>query len=298
MIARVDIDTTTPVIRERLLSWSAKHYRDLPWRRSHEAYRILVAEVLLKRTTATAVSNVYNGFLQKYPTLHHLAKASGQALAEDLRPLGLHYQRAKAITRLVGYVELEENGKIPDSLERLLKVPGLGEYSARAILSFAYGHPCAVMDSNFARIFRRVYQNRVSQRLPKAKLQTAADNLLPAERHREFNFALLDLGSSICRPSAPRCKSCPLESLCDFARLSPKKQTSMLRAIRKSKGFSLISLSQTSGLSKTALINIEMGRTKPRQESIRKLAKVLGVDPAVIDEQSGQEARNSEPDSI
>ncbi len=282
MIVCNSICETIAATRALLLRWSANHCRDLPWRKTRDSYPILLAELLLKRTTATAVSKVYEQLLQKYPTLYHLAGASQRELAEELRPLGLYRQRASAIARLAAYLTVEEQGTIPTSLERLLKVPNLGDYSARAILSFAIGVPYAVLDSNVERILYRLHQNRLHDRLSRARLQMVADSLLPVKRHREFNFALLDLGSLICRPSYPKCDQCPVWSLCDFAHNGVSVKIATIEDIRKSRGLSLVGLSHASGLSKTAVINIEKARTKPSPKSVDKLAKALGTSRSVI----------------
>ena len=275
-----DLLNQRSAIRESLLTWSKTNFRDLPWRTCREPYPILVAEILLKRTTATASARIYGDFLSKYPTLHHLGKASEFTLIEDLRPLGLHHQRAKAIVKLASYLESEEGGAIPNSLEGLLRVPGLGNYAARAILSFGYGHPYAVVDSNVERVFRRVFQNRLPDRPAVTKFQAIADSLVPKARHREFNFALLDLTWAICRPSTPKCRLCPLDAVCDYSRFGARLKESELREIRKTEGLSLLKLSQMAGISKAALISIEKGRVKPSMRSLEALFNALGsIDP-------------------
>lgn len=179
----------------------------------------------------------------------------------------------------------EENGIIPCLLDRLLKVPGLGEYSARAILSFGCGFPVAVVDTNVERVITRVFHNAIPKKPSRDMLQKIADELLSKDAHRQFNFGLLDLGAAICCYSVPHHHDCPLTELCDFFRLGqeellPAKSDHCLRKIRKEKGFSLAELARRAGMSKLTIINIEAGRTAPQLSTIQKLAEALGVKPA------------------
>ena len=166
--------------QSRLLNWGRSHGRHYPWRDPATGpYQILVAEILLKRTTATAVSRLYEVFLEKYPTLQRLANSNETQLAKDLAPIGLHNQRARAAIQLGQYLVKQESGSVPDTLERLLKVPGLGQYSARAILTFSYNVPVAVVDGNVRRILTRVFHDTFPRVQSLAAFQREADALLP-----------------------------------------------------------------------------------------------------------------------
>ena len=208
--------------QDRILAWGRANCREFAWRQPPlTPYRILVAEILLKRTTARAVAGSYEQFLSRYPTLASLHTATVNDLASMLAPLGLSSQRARAIRSMMDYLVDREDGDLPDSLEGLLGVPGLGAYSARAVLSFGWNKAAAVVDANVARILSRVFQRSRSLRSGPKALQAAADALLPRE-HREFNFAMLDLGAMVCRYARPACDVCPLGSLCDYnARRQP-----------------------------------------------------------------------------
>lgn len=266
-------------IQTQLLQWARSHSREYAWRQSDRTpYEIMMAELLLKRTTAAAAARIYESFLHKYPTPARLAAASEEQLAQDLAPVGLNTQRAKAITKLARHLVENEAGKVPCTLERLLKVPGLGDYSARAILSFGCGIPVAVVDANVIRVLRRVFQRVLPTHPTRSMLQALADSLLPKDTHRELNFGLLDLGALVCRYANPRCGECPLMAICDYVKdRPPLPHQSALRAIRQAKSVSLVELTQRARVAKLTIINIEAGRTTPRPETMRKLADALGV---------------------
>lgn len=265
-------------VRQRLVTWAADHLRGYPWRQPDtHPYNILVAELLLKRTTATAAARMYAPLLERYPTLNRLAMVSEDDLAHDLNPLGLSRQRARSIKKL-SLALLESHGLIPTTFAELRSLPGLGDYAARAIMSFAHDVPVAVVDGNVERIFRRVFQRAIGAGASRATVQAVADMLLPRKRHRTFNFALLDLGALVCRPARPLCQSCPLQRLCDYANgPADSRAATRLRTTRTSRGISLSKLAALAGVSKLTIINIEAGRTRPRPQTTWKLACALGV---------------------
>lgn len=273
-------------LQAAVLAWASVNGRPFPWREPGSTpYQILIAELLLKRTTAIAASRLYTAFLRKYPTLRDLATTSEDELARDLVPVGLYVQRAKTMAQLSQYLDEHEAGTVPDSLEQLKMVPGLGNYSTRAILSFGHRVPAAVVDANVARILQRVFQTVMPRRASQRLLQSVADSLMPKRDHQMYNFGLLDIGSLVCRYVNPKCDSCPLRGLCDYAsggdRLQEGVETprSRLRQIRLSKRVSLVKLAQASRVAKSTIINIEAGRTHPRPDTIHRLATALLVRP-------------------
>ena len=250
-----------------------------------------MAEVLLKRTTATSAARVYEGFLGQFPSVEKLASTTEKELAQAFSGVGLQWQRAKATKKLADYLMKEESGRIPCDLERLLAVPGLGEYSARAVLSFGCNKPVAVVDVNVERVYSRVFQKALPKRPTLSFLQSFAEQLLPADQHREYNFGLLDLGGLICRYVDPLCGQCPLNGVCDYYSSRGHKRIrerpteyissgpgSKIRKLRREKGIGLVKLAQTSGVSKLTIIKAEAGRTQPTRRTLEKLAGVLGVD--------------------
>ena len=265
---------------EGLLGWSADHLRDFPWRRPHNLtpYRVLVAELLLKRTTASAATRVYGRFLERFSDLARLSAASYTELETSFSPLGLQKQRAKSTAAMTGYLSARHSSEIPSVLSELLNVPGIGQYSSRAVLSFGFDQPFAVVDGNVQRILGRVYGSSISSGSPVSQHQQIVDRLLPIERHRDFNYALIDIGSMVCRPSMPKCGECPLSGVCDYqngrardADMVLRPEDSLIKQMRERKQMSLVTLSALSGVSKPTIVNIEKGRSKPRPSTVSKL---------------------------
>jgi len=205
-------------IVRRVLRWARTNRRAYPWREEGRSpYEILVAEVLLKRTTSTAATRIYDRFLESFPSPSAIAEAPAPYLGEALRPVGLHNQRARGIKQMAQYIERYHGGKLPQDVHLLEQIPHAGPYIARAVASFGFGKTAAVVDSNVARIYRRLFSNSLALRAPATLMQQIADAIIPQRRHREFNYALLDLGATVCRYDRPRCSRCPLQPVCDYA---------------------------------------------------------------------------------
>lgn len=276
---------------DRVLKWAEENPVDLPWRRHRSPYEILVAEVLLKRTTATAAARVYEDSLIAFPSLRHIVAASGEELVEMLSGVGLQYQRAQAMQRLAAWILYKHGGCIPSDLGQLLDVPGLGNYSATAILSFGFDIPAAVVDTNVERIINRVFGSNLPARPSRTLLHDVATDLLPKDRHREYNYALLDLGRLICKYADPRCGKCPLASGCNYYHSGGSGSEhelekgnavflqSNLRAVRRDRGLSQKQLAESAKVSKLTVIRIESGSTSPRRGTLEKLAVALDTHP-------------------
>ena len=209
----------TPEVRHALLAWATDHLREFPWRgRDTSVYQVLIAEVLLKRTTARAAARVFEGVIAQFPDLESVDKAPLEELEAALVPVGLYRQRARGLKEMAMYLIREHRGQVPDNLRDLLKVPHLGPYSAGAVLSFGHGHPAAIVDSNVQRVLSRLYERRLGTSPTLSAMQSLAEILLPPETHQAFNWALLDLGAIVCRYDTPRCQACPLSGVCDHFR--------------------------------------------------------------------------------
>ena len=274
----------------RVLEWFKAFGYSFPWRQSTDPYQILVAEWLLKRTTATAAANTFPRFLERFPNLETVAHSTERALVSALEPVGLQRQRGRTIKCAAAWLIKSCGGQIPNSFSKLKEVPGIGDYSARAIQCFAFGQGVAIVDSNVERIICRVFSNRVRDSATRQLVAEIAAALLPISGHKEFNYALLDIGRTICRYKDPACDRCPLSSLCDFVRgddqsTSQRERTKLstaateIRSIRKKRGYSLKSLAYRSGVSKLTIIRLEAGTSQPRPATVRKIAKAMGVDP-------------------
>jgi len=204
--------------QRRLLAWYARHGRDLPWRRTRVPYRVLVSEIMLQQTQVERVIPKYRQFLRRYPTLRALAaapvgdvRAIWYPLGYNIRPVRLHAIARETLARY--------NGRLPDDADALRALPGVGRYTAGAVLSFAYGRDVAVLDTNVRRVLTRVFLGpRRAQRLRgERRLWALAEALVPAGRGYDFNQALMDFGATWCTPRRPRCAPCPMRAFCASA---------------------------------------------------------------------------------
>lgn len=201
--------------QRRLLGWYAEHGRDLPWRRTRVPYRILLSEVMLQQTQVDRVVPKYHQFLARYPTLEALAAARPQEVRRLWYPLGYNVRpgRLRAIAR---ETVARYDGRLPDDAERLRRLPGIGRYTAGAILSFAYGRDVAVLDTNVRRVLGRVFlgPRRLGRMRGERRLWELAESLVPRGRGYDFNQALMDFGAIWCTPRRPRCRRCPMKRFC------------------------------------------------------------------------------------
>lgn len=200
--------------RRRLIEWGRKNYVDWPWRRDRTPYKVLIAELLLKRTTRQAAAREYPKFLAKFPDIESIHKASFEEVREAFRPLGLYNQRAKQLKELAAAIMERYGGQIPDRLEDLKSLPGVNDYIAGAVLSFGFGKAAPIPDANVLRIMARVTGFSRMTATGKRKIYRVLERLVPPDRHVEFNYALLDLGGSTCHYQWPKCDKCPIRDFC------------------------------------------------------------------------------------
>ena len=206
--------------RQQLLTWAEDNLRDYPWRRSKNPYNILVAEFLLQRTDADTVAPIYETFLTRYPTLEKLAIAPVDDIAKLLQPLGLFF-RAERLSETARIITEQYKGIIPETETELLQLPGIGKYTARAILSQAFNQPAAVLDTNVARILERFFGIEGSRVKSRCKiLWNAAETIAPDREVGHWNLTLLDFGAIICTARNPKCSECPLASRCYWFNLN------------------------------------------------------------------------------
>ncbi len=207
-------------LQTSLLRWFEKHQRQFSWRRTRDPFKILVAEKLLQQTAATeAVSHAYDEIVGRYSNSHALANASKRDLQRIVKPLGLVY-RASEFQRLARAIRDQHSDKVPRDMKKLLALPGVGDYCARAVLSFAFGERWAIVDTNVARFLHRYFglNSRWSQNPARDKhLQRLADGLVPAGASRSFNVAVLDLCAAHCKARQPQCLGCPVRAGCAFS---------------------------------------------------------------------------------
>jgi DNA (cytosine-5)-methyltransferase 1 len=208
-------------IQNNLLNWFKHNRRSFPWRKTRNAYRILIAEKLLQQTAATDnVVSAYRTIIASYPHVQSLSKANPAHLKKIIGKLGFVY-RAEELPKLAQEIVASHSGRIPRKLRDLLALPGVGDYTARAIMTFAYDENIPIVDTNIARLIHRIYG--ITDRLPanparNKQLIGIAANLVPPGRSRDFNLAALDLCATICTARQPKCFECPIQKECETGR--------------------------------------------------------------------------------
>jgi A/G-specific adenine glycosylase len=202
------------VLQDRLLSWGDEVRRDLPWRRTRDPWAILVAELMLQQTQVERVVPKYEQFLRDFPDAATCAAAPPGAVLRAWEGLGYN-RRAVNLHRAAMAITADHDGEVPDDLGHLLALPGIGPYTARAVLVFAYEHDHGVLDTNAARFVARAL---AGERLPTRPAQQLADDLVPDDAAWRWNQAVLDLGATVCVKRSPRCAVCPIREDCTWAR--------------------------------------------------------------------------------
>ena len=204
-----------------LLAWYDLHQRALPWRGTQDPYRVWVSEIMLQQTRVAAVIPYYQRWIKELPTVAALAAVPEERLMKLWQGLG-YYSRARNLQRAAQIILSEHEGRFPEALPQLLKLPGIGDYTAGAIASIAFGQPVPAVDGNVLRVAARVLDIREDIMSPRVRKEirqlTAA--AIPPDRPGAFNQALMDLGATACLPNGPpACGSCPLGELCQANRL-------------------------------------------------------------------------------
>ncbi|MBI4366236.1 MAG: A/G-specific adenine glycosylase [Deltaproteobacteria bacterium] len=200
-----------------MLRWFGAHRRDLPWRRTHDPYKILVSEMMLQQTQVARVLEFYPRFLKRYPSIEKLAGARPSRVREAWDGLG-YYNRAKYLHQTAKQVAKRHGGVFPRTTEELQCLPGIGRYTAGAIASFAYKKPAPILDTNVARVLRRVFGVRGDPKRSAARkrLWRLAERLIPTGKVWEFNQGLMDFGATVCTARAPRCPTCVMREICRY----------------------------------------------------------------------------------
>jgi A/G-specific adenine glycosylase len=198
-------------LRGRLLAWYGAHRRDLPWRAPDaDPYRVWLSEVMLQQTRVETVKPYYERWLRRFPTLPALAEAPLDDVLKAWEGLG-YYSRARNLHRAVREVAEHHGGEVPDDPDAFRALPGVGRYTAGAVLSIAFGRPEPLVDGNVRRVFAR-WRDEPEPR--DADLWALAEELVPGERPGDLNQALMELGATVCTPRAPRCPDCPVRDFC------------------------------------------------------------------------------------
>jgi A/G-specific adenine glycosylase len=221
--ARHEVPAARQRFRRRLLGWYRRHGRDLPWRRTRDPYHILVSEVMLQQTQVDRVIPKYHEWLGKYPTLEALAAAEELEVADTWRPLGYNI-RPRRLQSIARESVERYGGELPGDYDTLIAFKGIGEYTAGAVLSFAFGRREAILDTNVARVLFRVF---VGTGDPKAhamkrRLWEISRAVLPRTNVFDFNQALMDFGATVCTARTPKCGECPMRPDCAIKAPRPR----------------------------------------------------------------------------
>jgi A/G-specific adenine glycosylase len=202
-------------IQTGLLQWFKKNGRDLPWRKTRDPYAIWVSEIMLQQTQVPTVIPYYKNFLNSFPTVRHLAKADLSKVLKVWEGLG-YYSRARNLHRASQIVSNHFHAEIPDQLKDLLTLPGIGRYTAGAILSIAFNKPAPILDGNVRRVLSRLFAISADPKENKTEqfLWHLSESLVPKGYASSFNQGLMDLGAMICTPKEPQCPKCPFRDLC------------------------------------------------------------------------------------
>ncbi|MEP7013569.1 MAG: A/G-specific adenine glycosylase [Acidobacteriota bacterium] len=226
---------------ERLLTWFDRHRRDLPWRRDRDPYRVWLSEIMLQQTRVETVIPFYEAFISRFPSVAHLAAAPIDAVLAAWSGLG-YYRRARQLHAAAQQVAAE--GSFPRDVEGLLKLPGIGPYTAAAIASICFGVAVPVLDGNVERVLaRRLAEGGdVKSGSVRRGLLEAATRLLDPSRAGDSNQAMMELGATVCIPKNPRCLLCPLTEGCLALAMGEADLYPKARTDRKSEEKSIVAV--------------------------------------------------------
>lgn len=229
------LDTIRHAIKQNLLPWFESNKRSMPWRKNRTAYRVWISELMLQQTRVDQATPYFHRFMKRFPSLKSLAEASQEDVLKLWEGLG-YYSRARNLHKAAGIIQAEHGGRFPCDPEAILKLPGIGSYTAAAIGSLAFNLDLAVLDGNVIRVLSRLfaYPKDTRSSIAKNELQRLADDLLVKGRAGDFNESMMELGATVCTPRNPECGACPLSRVCQglasgepaaFPVKSPKKKS-------------------------------------------------------------------------
>ncbi len=200
---------------QTILSWYDQGHRDLPWRRTQDPYRIWISEIMLQQTRAETVVSYYERFLARYPTVQDLASAPEEELLKAWEGLG-YYSRARSLQKAAKEIVARYGGQLPADLEKLRALPGIGDYTAGAIASIAFGIPAAAVDGNVERVLCRwdAIKDEVGTPAVRRQIAARAQALVPRDRPGAFANAMMEMGATMCTPKNPKCLLCPVREGC------------------------------------------------------------------------------------
>lgn len=198
-----------PVFAKKLIRWYLQNKRDLPWRKSKDPYLIWLSEIILQQTRVAQGMPYYNKFVESYPTVYHLANASEAQVLKSWQGLG-YYTRARNLHHTAKKIASDYNGQFPETYAELIKLKGIGDYTASAIASFCFDKPEAVVDGNVYRVLSRIFGigTPINTSAGQNEFKALAQRLIDMNQPGKFNQALMEFGSEQCTPRNPECASC------------------------------------------------------------------------------------------
>jgi len=225
MTERSEVQTGDDNPSEETVTWYLVHRRDLPWRRTRDPYLIWLSEVMLQQTRVDQAMPYYERFVGRFPDVRALANADIHDVLVAWEGLG-YYSRARNLHAAAKQIVGQFDGRIPDTWDAIRSLKGVGDYTAAAVLSIAYGRPHAVVDGNVIRVVSRYLGIRedVGSAAVKGTIQKTVSEWIPADAPSEFNQGMMELGATVCTPRNPLCSECPLATAC-VARLTLQTET-------------------------------------------------------------------------
>jgi A/G-specific adenine glycosylase len=216
-------------MRRRIRHWYKRRARSLPWRETGDPYRIWISEIMLQQTTVTTVIPYYEKFANRFPDVQSLAEADEAEVLRYWEGLG-YYSRARNIHKAARQIVESSNGEFPATIAGLTALPGIGRYTAGAIMSFAFDLPAPIVEANTLRLYSRLLAYAEDPRKSRGQkvLWSFAEHLLPTKNAGDFNQSLMDLGSLVCTPKDPNCEECPLNGDCGAFRAGLQHEIPML----------------------------------------------------------------------
>lgn len=248
-------------LTQQLLGWYDKNGRELPWRvkggAHFNAYAVWISEIMLQQTTVATVMDYFDRWMQKFPTIQSLARADIQDVLLAWQGMG-YYTRARKIHECAKVLVEKYNGQLPQTREELLKLPGIGPYSASSICCFAYNIPETVVDGNVMRVIARLYG--ITKEITAPEIYPMAQKLTSPTRGADYASAIMDLGATVCTPANPKCNLCPWQKSCiarqkkiaeqipQIKKIAKKQMTGQVYLIQNTKGEYLIRKRTQKGL--------------------------------------------------
>lgn len=231
---RMDFDPLE--FSNKLIDWYRDVRRDLPWRVAQgrpDPYHVLVSETMLQQTQVNTVIGYFGRFIRQFPTLQALAQADEQQVLRAWQGLG-YYRRARNLHAAAQTIVQKYGGEVPKDVATLLKLPGIGRYTAGAVASLAFGVPAPIVDGNILRVLCRIDAIRSDPRSTQVqkRLWTRAAQLLPGDQPGDFNSGMMELGATVCLPRHPRCQDCPVRMFCKAKVLGLQEQIPSPRTTR------------------------------------------------------------------